>query len=67
MLPNDGWTDLESGRVQCGAVGPLFEDDEQEDPEQGLRDDVARGLDDGRSQGPRPVTVDTALVCSMPE
>ena len=44
------------------------EDDEQEDPMmQGLRDDVARGLDDGWSQGSRTVTVDTALVCSMPE
>ena len=30
---------------------------------QGLRDDVARGLDDGWSQGSRTVTVDTALVC----
>ena len=44
------------------------EDDEQEDPVmQGLRDDVARGLDDGWSQGSRTVTVDTALVCSTPE
>ena len=38
------------------------EDDEQEDPVQGLRDDVARGLDDGWSQWSR-----TVLVCSTPE
>ena len=41
------------------------EDDEQEDPVmKGLRDDVARGFDDGWSQRSRTVTVDTALVCS---
>ena len=40
------------------------EDDEHEDPVmQGLRDDVARGLDDGWSRGSRTVTVETALVC----
>ena len=44
------------------------EDDEQEDPVmQGLRDDVARGLDDDWSQVSRTVPVDTALVCSTPE
>ena len=31
----------------------LGEDNKQEDPVQGLRDDVARGLDDGWSQGSR--------------
>ena len=52
MLPNDDWTDLESDRVQSGR-GFRGEDDEQEDPVmQGLRDDVARGLDDGWSRGP---------------
>ena len=40
------------------------EDDEEEDPVmQGLRDDVARGLDDGWSQRSRTVPVETALVC----
>ena len=43
------------------------EDDEQEDPVQGLRDDVARGFDDGWSQGSRTVPVEKALVCSTPE
>ena len=58
---------ISSDRVQSGRGFP-GEDDEQEDPVmQGLRDDVARGLDDGWSQGSRTVTVDTALVCSMPE
>ena len=67
MLPNDDLTDLESDRVQSGRGFP-DDDDEQEDPVmQGLRDDVARGLDDGWSRGSRTVTVDTALVCSMPE
>ena len=67
MLPNDNLTDLESDRVQSGRGVP-DDDDEQEDPlMQGLRDDVARGLDDGWSRGSRTVTVDTALVCSMPE
>ena len=67
MLPNDDWTDLESDRVQSGR-GFLGEDDEQEDlVMQGLRDDVARGLDDGWSQGSRTVNVDMALVCSTPE
>ena len=41
-----------------------MEDDEQEDPTmRGLRDDVARGFDDGWSQGSRTVPVETALVC----
>ena len=31
---------------------------------QGLRDDGARGLDDGWSRWSRTVTVETALVCS---
>ena len=67
MLPNDDLTDLESDRVQIG-MGFPDHDDEQEDPVmQGLRDDVARGLDDGWSRGSRTVTVDTALVCPMPE
>ena len=67
MLPNDDWTDLEPDRVQIGRGFP-GEDDEQEDPVmQGLRDDVARGLDDGLSEGSRTVTVDTVVVCSMPE
>ena len=49
MLQNDDWTDLESNRGQSG-MGFLGEDDEQEDTVmQGLRDDVARGLDDGWS------------------
>ena len=47
--------------------GTPSEDDEQEDPVQGLRDDVARGPDDGWSQGSRTVPVETALVCSTPE
>ena len=60
MLPNDDWTDLEPDRVQSGKG--------VEDPVmQGLRYDVDRGLDDGYSQGSRTVTVDTVLVCSMPE
>ena len=68
VLPNEDWTDLESDLVQRGAEGPPGEDDEQEDPVmKGLRDDVARGLDDGWSRGSRTVTVDTALVCSTPE
>ena len=68
MLPNDDWTDLEPDRVQSGAVGPLVKTIEQQDPVmQMLRDDVARGLDDGWSQGSRTLTVDTALVCSTPE
>ena len=47
MLPNDDWTDLEPDCVQRGREFP-GKDDEQEDPVmQGLRDDVARGLDDG--------------------
>ena len=54
---------ISSDRVQSGRGFP-GEDDEQED--QGLRDDVARGLDDGWSRGSRTVTVDTALVCSTP-
>ena len=67
MLPNDDWTDLEPDCVQRGRGFP-GKDDEQEDPVmQGLRDDVARGLDDGWSQGSRKVTVDTALVCSTLE
>ena len=66
VLPNDDWTDLEPDRVQSGRWFP-GEDDEQEDPVQGLRDGVARRLDDGWSQGSRTVTVDTALVCSTPE
>ena len=65
VLPNDDWPDLEPDDVQRGAGGPPGEDDE--DPVQGFRDDVARGLDDGWSQGSRTVTVETALVCSMPE
>ena len=66
MLPNDDWTDRESDRVQSGRGFP-DEDDEQKDPVmQGLRDDVARGLGDGWSQGSRIVIVDMALVCSMP-
>ena len=67
MLPNDDWTDLESDRVQNGREFP-GEDDQQEDPVmQGLRDGVARGLDDCWSQGSRTVTVETALVCSTLE
>ena len=65
MLPNDDWTDLEPDRVQSGRGFP-GEDDEQEDLfMQGLRDDVARGLDDGWSQVSRTVTVDTALVAGV--
>ena len=46
-LPDDDWTDLEPDRVQSGP-GFLGKDDEQDDlVMQGLRDDVARGLDDG--------------------
>ena len=67
VLLNDDWTDLEPDRVQRGPGGPPSEDDEQKDRVQGLRDDVARGLDDGCSQGSRTVPVDTALVCSTPE
>ena len=52
MLPNHDWTDLEPDRVQSGRWFP-GEDDEQKDPVQGLRDDFARGLDDGWSQGSR--------------
>ena len=49
----DDWIDLESDRVQSGRGFP-GEDDEQEDPVmQELRDDVARGLDDGWFQGSR--------------
>ena len=67
MLPNDDLTDLESDRVQSGRGFP-DDDDEQEDPVmQVLLDDVVRGLDDGWSRGSRTVTVDTALVGSMPE
>ena len=67
VLLNDDWTDLELDRVQSGREFP-GEDDEQEDlVMQGLRDDVARGLGDGWSQGSRTVTVETALVCSTPE
>ena len=58
---------ISSDSVQSGRSFP-GEDDEQEGPVmKGLRDDVARGLDDGWSQGSRTVTVDTALVCSTPE
>ena len=64
VLPNDDWTDLEPDRV---AERGRRVDDEQEDPVQGLRDDVARGLDDGWSQGSRTVPVVTALVCLTPE
>ena len=35
VLPNDDWTDLEPDRVQRGRRTP-GEDDEQEDPVQGL-------------------------------
>ena len=55
MLPNDDWTDLEPDRVQSGRRFP-GENDEQEDPVmQGLRDDVARGQDDGWSRWSRTV------------
>ena len=64
---HDDRTDLESDRVQRGGRRTPGEDDGQEDPVQGFRDDVARGLDDGWSQGSQTVPVETALVCSTPE
>ena len=64
VLPNDDWTDLGARPRAERGRRTLGEDDEQEDPVQGLRDDVARGLDDGWSQGSRTVPVETALVCS---
>ena len=60
-------TGLISSQTVCRVAGGFpGEDDEQEDPVvHGLRDDVARGLDDGWSRGSRTVTM--ALVCSMLE
>ena len=66
VLLND-WTDPEPD--PCAEwQGFSGKDDEQEDlVMEGLRDDVARGLDEGWSQGSRTVALDTALVCSTPE
>ena len=61
-------TGLISSQTVCRVAGGFpGKDDEQEGPVmQGLRDDVARGLDDGWSQGSRTVTVlDAGVSASM--
>ena len=58
---------ISSDRVQSGRGFPGDDDEQENTVMQGLRDIVARGLDDGWSRGSRTVTVDTALVCSTPE
>ena len=67
VRPYDDWTDLLPDRVQRGAGGPRVKTTNKKTLCKELRDDVARGLDDGWSQGSRTVPVETALVCSTLE
>ena len=58
-------TGLISSQTVCRVAGGFPGEDDS--VMQGLRDDFARGLDDGWSRGSRTVPVDTALLCSTPE